>query len=218
MNMKNTLVVGTSDGIVEDLLRANAQILFLPFGCADLKDSNHEFHLDCVVPESAICLSGGRKDQVAIGDGFHRLALLESNGHLLRLARSLRNGIPIEVEQVLQNLFENLGGHPSQRCVIEFVEWLYCKRPTSLVVILGYFLANPEFWLIGLPGETPSRRFFSQEPIDIDGDCIYQWYRLCALELYWSSFHDDVKWRRHEPSSSRSARCYTMTDSGSTVY
>jgi hypothetical protein len=183
MNMKKILVGGNSDGIAMDLLRANAQLLFLPFGCPGIEDSNYESYLDCFVPESAICLSGGRKGQVAIGDGFHRLALLESNGPLLRLARSLRNGIPIEVEQVLQNLFENLGGHPSRRCVMEFVQWVYTARPTSLVVVLEYFLANPDSWLIGLPGYTSSKCFVSEPPIKSDFECNYQWYGLCALGL-----------------------------------
>lgn len=139
-----------------------------------------------MVPESAICLCGGKNSQVAIGDGCDRLALLEGNNNALHLARSSRNGVPNEVEQVLQNLFENLGGQPSQRCAIDFVEWLYSARPAILVTVLEYFLANSDYWMIGLPDETASKRFFSEVPIHIDVDRIHRWYQLCELGLVCS--------------------------------
>jgi hypothetical protein len=58
------------DGIVEDFLRASGHILFLPSGCADLKDSNYEFYLGCPVPESAICLSGAERARLRLEMDF----------------------------------------------------------------------------------------------------------------------------------------------------
>lgn len=183
MKAENSTVVGSTKEIADELLLENAQLLFLPSGCENLKDSHHEFYLDCPSPESAICLSKSATAQIAVSCGCDRIVLLESKGGGLRFAPAARVRVPIESERLLQHLFDALEGHPNQRCAIDFVEWLYSNRPTSLVPVVERFLANPDSWLIGLPGKSPSTCLRSKAPIYTDGAGTNQWYQLRHMEI-----------------------------------
>ncbi len=181
--MKDTKnnVLGSATHVAAQLLHENEQILFLPIGCKDLKDSNYEPYLDCPWPESVICFSHAGPEQLAIGDGFNWFVLLDSDGTSLRFTSTARHGVPSEVERLLQHQMENLGVPSGEGCASDFVEWLYRTRPTRLLAALEYFLAVPEAWLIGLPMQTPSTRLFSAPRIHADQGFPNHWFPLCHM-------------------------------------
>lgn len=188
--MKNTNVESKQHTRIlsEELLAKNAQILFLPAACQELNDSHYERYLDCMVPESAICLMNGKKAGIAIGDGCYWLPLMVTNGLGLRFTSAARNVVPSKIQLILREQFEQLAGSPNENCVIEFVEWLYTKRPKSTRAVLGHFLSKPNCWLIGLPPQTQSRHLFSEPPIDVPENDFPEngsimWYALRSLQI-----------------------------------
>jgi len=183
--MKKPTVTTTrnTNRIAKVLLRENAQLLFLPAGSEDLKDSNYEFYLDCDVPEAAIYLFSGRNARVGIGNGYDVEPLLEDKGDGLKFLPAVRHLVPVPLERILQHQFDNLAGHTNQQRSIDFLEWVYANRPADLVRLLEYFLANPVRWLIGISASSPSNRVFSERPIQTETETDKRWYHLPHLNL-----------------------------------
>jgi hypothetical protein len=183
MKDNKLMTVETTNQIARELLGENAQIVFLPAGCRDLNDSNYERYLDCRVPESSICLVSGRRAGIAIGDGFYWLPLMVTNGSLLRFTSEARSAVPSKMELILREQFEQLAGSPTENCVIEFVEWLYSKRPTSMRATLRHLLSKPNRWLIGPPPDSQSIHLFSEPPVDVPENDSIIWYELRSLQM-----------------------------------
>jgi hypothetical protein len=182
--MKKSAIGSTTkkNNLLEQLLRENAQILFLPAGCAELQDSNYEPYLDCKVPEAAIYLACGKSNWVGIGDGAKSVILLDIDGAELKFNPAFRKEIPPDAEQSLEHLFENLEGKHNERCMIDFLEWIYRARPTRLEAVVRYFLRTRVCWLIGLSASSRSNSLFSEKPIRGD-EAGHHWHRLCHLGI-----------------------------------
>ncbi len=182
MNHKSIKQSPNATKPTQTLLRANPQLMFLPAGCEDLQDSHYEPYLDCYVPEGAIVLESKGKGRVGVGNGCVPIVLLRTKAAGLTFTPSTRDRVPAEVARILHEQFESLTGKPNQGCALRFVEWLYDKRPLTKVALLEYFLSKPDDWLIGLPGETQLRDFFSQPPLGAGPDGSTIWYSLRHLQ------------------------------------
>ena len=135
------------------------------------------------MPESAVCLVNREIAQVLVGDGCCGVVLLEGTAKSLAFSSEARASVPVEVQRLLQELFEGLEGCRTRRCVIDFVEWLYATKPTSLATVLKYFLNHRNDWLVEIPAQSESESRFLKPSIATHSDDGRHWHELQHLRV-----------------------------------